>query len=207
MRSLTLALVLSRLGCGTPGSGVSKTEAREVAPFSAVSVSGAFQLELQTGATQKVELVGDDNLLPRYKTEVTGGALKIHTEGSVRPKVGPTVRITVPALKRLDISGAVTGTLKGLGGERLELDISGAANLTLIGKVAHLEVDTSGAAKVRAEGLEARNVKVSASGAGSIDVHAIETLDVSVSGAATVRYGGQPKLTKDISGVGKLAPR
>ena len=199
-------LVVALLGCGTPGSGASKTEVRELPPFTAISVSGAFELEVARGAPQRVELVGDDNLMDRYRTTVSGETLGVRTEGSVRPKVGPTLRVTLPALTKLEISGAVSGRLKDLAGERLTVDISGAATLTLSGAVTHLDLDMSGASKLHAETLEARHVKVSASGAGSYDVHATETLDVSVSGAATVRYRGQPNLTKDVSGVGKVAP-
>ncbi len=204
MRALFLTFVLA--GCGTPGSGVKKTETRAAGGFTAVSVSGAYELELRQGSPASIELEGDDNLMSHYRTEVREGTLHLETEGRVRPKIGPKAWITVPKLTRLDISGAVKGQITELKGEALRIDISGVVELTVSGAITDLQVDVSGASKLRAESLVAQNVKLNASGAGHYDVQAIQTLDVSVSGAATVRYLGEPKLTKDISGVGKVNP-
>src|SRR5690348_13657579 len=64
------------------GSGKRASSVRSVAAFRAISLDGAVDLEFRAGATQHVELVGDDNLLPLITTSVRDGALHIDSQRS-----------------------------------------------------------------------------------------------------------------------------
>ncbi|MCB9538503.1 MAG: DUF2807 domain-containing protein [Myxococcales bacterium] len=203
---LPLLVALLLLGCGgVAGSGVSKTEARTVPPFTKLAVGGDFQFEVTHGAEQKVELTADDNILPLLRTEVSGGTLTVEPKESIKPKVRPTLRLVVTQpLAGLSASGSVEGSVRGITGEAFTLGMSGSGAVTLAGQTKTLTLKVSGSGTVRAADLAADSVTVGISGAGDAQVHAQRVLDVSVSGAGKVRYRGDPNITKAISGAGSV---
>ncbi|MDF2761081.1 MAG: hypothetical protein K0S99_3716, partial [Thermomicrobiales bacterium] len=60
------------------------------------------------------------------------------------------------------------------------------------------------AAGYSAADLASRIAAVTASGASQVTVNASESLDARVSGASRVEYIGNPAVTQDLSGVGRL---
>lgn len=208
--SATLALPALLTGCGLKGSGVEATEKRELATFNAISIDGGFILiaHVDPATTQRVEVRGDDNIVPEVVTTVTDGTLELTIDQwLVRPKINTTIEVWVPSLSKVSVSGAVDLTADGLHGERFELAISGASSSKLSGKVDHFEVTSSGANTLHASELQAKVVKINVSGAGDSEVWASEQLDATVSGAGNVRYHGQPKdVQDDVSGAGSVEP-
>lgn len=212
-------------GSGVRGSGVTRTETREVRSFKGIEVGGAFDVEVVAGKDNaKVELSGDDNLLEYIETEVQGGVLHISTRKSISPKTKMVIRITAQDLSSLKSSGASDVIVNGIKNERFTLETSGAGSISgsvqtndlrietsgagdvrLGGEAKTLSLETSGAADIDVHDLKAERVRVEVSGAGDVTVFASEELDVSVSGAGDVKYYGNPRvINKDISGAGSL---
>ena len=208
-QTFLLALLSSLLvACGVAGSGVAKTEARDVGSFTEIEVSGAVRLDVELGPKTSVEVTGDDNIVPLLLTKVEGSALRIYTKQSVRPKVDIVVKVVVPALTALRSSGATNVTLAGLTGPALSLDLSGASKLSAKGKVGKLAVHVSGAGKVHTDALEATDASVDVSGAAYVEVRAKDSLAVTISGAGKVVYSGDPKdVAKSVSGAGRIEKR
>ena len=78
---LSLALLLlsgchHKFGQAT-GSGTMKVEKRTVPSFTAVDISGAYNVEIAVQKEPGLEIEGDDNLLPLVTTEVRNGVLEI----------------------------------------------------------------------------------------------------------------------------------
>jgi hypothetical protein len=169
-----------------------------------VETAGVYKVELLAGSPQRVTLEGDDNLLPLVTTEVRNGALRISNRQTLRPRAGLTLHLALPELRGLAVSGASTSSVRGLGGESFDLDVGGAGKVSLAGRVSRLTIEVSGAARVTAAELRAGKVKVGVRGAASVDLGVAEELEVSLSGAGKVGYRGNPKIKKEISGVGKL---
>ena len=77
---LTMIFLLTScdiIGQSLKGSGVIVTEDRDVSGFNQVDVSVPVNLLIEQGEGESFEITGDDNILPRIKTEVAGGMLKI----------------------------------------------------------------------------------------------------------------------------------
>lgn len=186
------------------------TESRDVEAFDSIEIGGAFELivHVDPTATQRVEVSGDDNIVPKVTTKVSGGELDVEIgAGMVRPKLDMKIEVWVPALTGLEASGAADITVEGLHGERFDLDLSGASETTLRGEVDLFEVDLSGASDLDARDLHAKIVELELSGAGDAEVWASDRLDADVSGAGDVRYFGDPKEVKqDVSGAGSITP-
>lgn len=203
-----VGLSLSLTGCSLRGSGTAMTDGRDVEAFDSIEIGGAFELVVHVDptATQRVEVSGDDNIVPEVTTSVSGGELDVQIEhGMVRPKLDLKVEVWVPSLTGLEASGASDITVEGLHGERFELDLSGASDTTLSGTVDRFEVDSSGASDLDARGLQAKVVEVEVSGAGDAEVWASDRLDADVSGAGNVRYFGSTKeVYQNVSGAGSV---
>jgi hypothetical protein len=188
------------------GSGVSKTEKREVPSFDSIDASGALDVEVVCQKEPSLELEGDDNLLPLLKTEVRGGTLYIKSEKSFSARKGIRVRITAPNIQNISSSGASSFQVSNIKNEKLRIQNSGASNINLSGQTVALELELSGASKADTEKLIAERVTVNLSGAGKANVYASDELNAEVSGAGSVTYSGDPKtVNRNVSGVGSIS--
>jgi hypothetical protein len=201
--SLTIALLSA---CGSRGSGDPTTETRELDGFSSIELGGALDLIVHVGAAeQKVVISGDDNIVPLIETRVAGDKLHIDHEGWLRPELPLKVEVWLPKLEAVEASGATDIDVENLAGERFELELSGAGDVELRGKVDVLDVEISGAGDLDARSLEAKQVTIDLSGAGEAKVWATAKLDVDISGAGEVEYWGNPsEVEQDITGAGSL---
>ena len=106
---LSLALLVLSSGCKfdrVSGSGTVKVDKRSVPAFTAVDISGAYDVEIVAQKEQSLEIEGDDNVLPLIKTEVKNGVLEISNEKSFNTKQKLRVRISLPKLDGIETSGA-----------------------------------------------------------------------------------------------------
>jgi hypothetical protein len=232
-RALSLFGLLTLLGgCqvafgpALTGSGVAKTEPRDVAPFSRIEVSNAIQLDVVVGPRTSLEVTADDNILPYVKTVVSGDRLQIYVDASFSSQLGVAVKASAPALDEVVASGASRVTATGVAGDEFRLDLSGASTCDLnadvdaldatlsgasrgafTGAARRLALDCSGASRVDAADLKSDSVVAQLSGASNARVHAAAELAATASGASTLRYWGAPsKVVEDTSGASNIAP-
>lgn len=223
MKKLSLAIFISALACGltfsagcglsgiknfggaVEGSGNVKTETRNVGGFDKVEAGGAVKVEITAQKDFSVIVEADDNLLASIKTEISGDTLKIYSEDRISPKTNISVKISMPEIVGLEVSGASSGNVSNVKSDLIELSASGASKIKIDGEVIKLTADASGASKIDAENLKAEDADVDASGASSATVLATEQLDLNASGASKISYVGEPKrLKQDSSGASSI---
>lgn len=175
------------------GSGVPKTENRNISGFEAIKASGAVQVEVTAQKDFAVEVEADDNLLGHVKTEVNGNTLKIYSEGKISTKSAIKVRISMPEIKAVYISGASNAIVTNVKSDNLTLEASGASKIKVDGEAKTLVSEASGASGIDAENLSAENANVEANGASKTTVSATNELKADASGASTIYYTGEPK--------------
>ena len=91
--------------------------------------------------------------------------------------------------------------------KRLEIELSGAANINISGTAQTFVVDLSGAADVAAKSLVAADADIRVSGAGSVILSVTDTLKTKISGVGSVCYYGSPVVTSNVSGLGEVKQR
>lgn len=193
---------------GVQGSGVSKTEKRTVTGFKKIEAGGAVNLEIAAQNDFSVEVQADDNLLTNIKTDVSGDTLKIYSEDRISPKTKINIKISMPAIEGLDVSGASSGVVSSAKTGSLSLTASGASNIKIDGQAKDLKADASGASTIEAENLRVENAEVEASGASKATVAATNDLDVNASGASKITYIGEPKnIKQNSSGASSVAKK
>jgi len=216
-------------GCHFPGSisgdGKIIKETRSVPSFDGIDISGAFDVSLKQGDTQEVIIETDDNLMPLVKTEVTGGVLKIYTQGPIHHITTMKAYITVKELRKIEVSGAVDLETTGritvpelkidasgssdskmeISVSRLYLDCSGASKFSFSGNAGDVKLDLSGASDIFAYDLLVENYEMEISGAGKAKINVSKRLRAEISGAGTVLYRGTPtEIDQNISGAGSI---
>jgi hypothetical protein len=184
---------------GVQGSGTSKSETRSVSGFTKIDAGGAVNVEVTAQKDFSVVVEADDNLLTNIKTEVSGDTLKIYSEDRISPKTRVNVKISMPIIEGLDVSGASSGNVVNVNADSLEIVASGASKIKIDGMAKELNANASGASTVDAESLEVEDADVEASGASKAVVSATNDLKVDASGASKISYVGEPKNIKQNS--------
>jgi hypothetical protein len=205
--SIAIALVLltafgcSKFGSGIQGSGTIKSVTKEVSGFTKLDVSGAWQIDITQGTPAKLEITADDNLHAIISAKVENQVLKLSTTKNYSASTELTAKITTPKLEGLDLSGAVDVVARNVDSQKFDLVLTGAADVSIQGKTDKLNIDATGAAKVAAKSLRAKDVKVDSAGSSTIKVFAGNSISLDVTGASDVSYAGHPKVVKqDVSG-------
>ncbi len=78
------------------GSGARQKQKRELASFTSITASGAFEIEVVCQKTQSLELEGDDNILPLVSTEVSNNVLHIDNVRGYSVVEPIRIQISVP---------------------------------------------------------------------------------------------------------------
>ncbi|MFS8087220.1 MAG: head GIN domain-containing protein, partial [Acidobacteriota bacterium] len=212
MKRIAIVLTLTSLlfllfGChmgGVHGSGVRKTEKRDLPSFNAIETTGAFEVQVNCQKPASFEIEGDDNILPLIQTEVRNGVLRVSSTTRYSAGNPISLRITVPDLASISSTGAGKFTVSDLKNESFEIHSTGAGLCIADGQTNALKISSTGAGKIDTHDLRASKVEVRVTGAATVEVYANDQLDVNVSGAGSVTYSGDPKVTRHVSGAGQV---
>jgi hypothetical protein len=213
MKSLLLILAISILipttACkhgmhGIAGSGKREVEKRNVASFNSISTEGAFTVEVKCQKDLGLEIEGDDNILPLISTDVSNNVLYLKNSRSYSVSEPIVIRISVPNIDGLTVSGAGSIDISGMKNDRFEIDSSGAPSIKVAGVTKVVDIDSSGAAKIDTHRLHASRAIVDSKGVSKIDLDVSDQLDVKISGPSFVTYEGNPVVNQTVNGPGKL---
>lgn len=225
---LSLSLAVSAQSQETvSGNGKIKKEKRNASgTFDEIQVSGRYKVLFKQGSTTSIEVEADENLLPYIETVVEGDELKLHAKKgfNVKPTATIIVYITLPKLSSIQSSGSSSfsgdGALKGdkleleLSGKAevdlslnysdLELNVSGSGLVKLAGSVTKVEVNISGSAEFAAPELKTQNMEVNISGNGNAHVNVEKKLEIAISGNGKVKYKGAAVTEQAVAGNGRI---
>lgn len=192
-------------GPRTVGSGVLQTVTRPVTSFTGVTIDLGADVSITIGDSFLVEITADDNLLEKISTRVRAEELVIDMRGSFSTNQVITIRIVMPSIEDLQLSGSGACTVSELKGERLDIDLDGSAEVELSGSLRQLVVEIDGSGTVDAERVETIEADVEVNGSGDIIVNVEDRLDASIAGSGSITYTGSPRVfNRDISGSGSI---
>jgi hypothetical protein len=195
--------------------------------FDKLSLQVPADVEILIGDRNHARIEAERKVVDSIDFRARGGTLQVVAGRSFETRERIHIRITCRRLIALEAQASVDATLADLGGERLSLsaadsatvslerlnlsaleaDIAGSATVTASGKARMQTVRIAGAGGYDARRLESQAVVVDASGSSDVVVDSRDSLDAKVSGAATVQYGGNPKLKQSVEGAGTLERR
>jgi hypothetical protein len=187
-------LTRDRAAPGVRGSRVLMTKPYEVDRFDRVALVGIGTARLAIGEPQRLQVTTDDNLFGLLAVDVRDGTLTVRNAGGVRPSE-LLVTIRVPELRAVALQDNPTVEVSNLAGSRFAITVMGHGTAEVSGSVDDLIVKITGNGLVRAASLRTRRAEVEITGAGNVEVQAIDALAISCSGSGHVRYSGEPTLT------------
>jgi hypothetical protein len=179
--SMRLLLLAALLLCGctgslrsVQGSGVRATEARDVAAFRSIALSGFEQVLVTIGDKTEVVIEADDNIVPLILTEVNNDTLHVFSKESYNSPLGVKLSIVTPAFQAVSLAGAGDVQVFKLQEKSFAVTIAGSGN-------------------VKAEGS-------AETGSGNVKVNVADALSARITGSGDIHYKGNPRVEQQIIG-------
>jgi hypothetical protein len=186
------------------GSGVQKSEKRVLPEFRKVKASGTASVEIAIGAPCEAEITTDDNLLALVTTTLRDGVLEVRTAQGMRPRVPVRVRLCAAALDAVIAEGASQLSALKLAAQDLVVRAGGGATMRLTGSAAAIDLRLGAASRADLSELSTATTTAHVDQAASARLGHTETLNVTISGPGSVRYRGEPTITRSLGKLGRL---
>jgi len=201
------------------------TQERTVGEFSAIEIGNGLNVILSQGPEQLVRVETNEGLQEYLKTEVHNDVLKISQTSKMKNPSKLNIYVTAKNLNKITLTG--TSELKTdtiIKTDKLEInssgaseitldlavnelvsDLSGASELTLKGTATKHTITLSGASDLKAGELETKEMIINASGASDLEVNVKDKLTGEISGASSIKYKDEPKEKSiNLSGASEL---
>lgn len=185
------------------GSGKKQTSVRELADFDKVELTTFGEMRISIGEKFSVKIDIDDNLVDAVDSKVVDGKLIVSTNKRFTSGIGPIVKVVMPSLKLIDLPGRGSASFRGLKGDEITMNLTGAGSLTGEGEVDQVNVYHSGGGRVDLRKLEAKRAKVVLSGDGGASLKADDYIEIDSTGSGTVAVHSNTKeVKKNVTGTG-----
>ncbi|WP_319227257.1 head GIN domain-containing protein [Draconibacterium orientale] len=193
--------------------------------FSAIYLEGSYKVFLSQGNQSTLTVKTPDNdVLDELDIENRGDELRVVVDRNFINYERIHLYVTFKKLNEIKVQGGLNLNTDGYldlndlyvhveGGAKIDLEVKaddielvgeGGVLVQLSGVAESLDVKLSGAGHVDAEDLRVNDARFEIEGVGTGSVHAVETLHAKIEGVGKVRYKGNPKVTRDIEGLGSV---
>ncbi len=199
--------------------------------FDRLRVDGGFIVEVRSGAAASARIIGSQAAIEATSVSVQGRQLNIRrnrsTWGGYPGQTPPaaTVRVTVPGLSAVWVSGPakvsvdrmkglrLAASLEGPGSlaigniaaDRLDVGVVGAGNVALAGTVGNMTAILRGAGTLDAAKLMVADLKLTSETAGNVTIGVRRAATVTMTGTGSVVVLGSPACTVKNIGSGTVA--
>ena len=207
-------------------SGPAVTRIYDMTGFTGVEAGYAFKVDIARSDNYSISVTINEKIADHLRVSKIGDTLKIGLKEPVwNVHSRPRVTITLPDLRRLELSGAAEGNVKGFKSSNyFDLEVSGASNLDIDMEAGDFKVNVSGASRLSGY-LKASRSNIEVSGASritltgsggdtKIDVsgasqanlenYTVANADVELSGAGQADMNISGRLDADLSGASHL---
>jgi hypothetical protein len=194
-----------------------KTETLNIADFNNIEISNTYDFEIVQSGSFSVILTAEEGLFKNLKTVNDAGTLKVthskHIGWKFRLK-RPSVKITLPVLNDLRLTGAVLGTARGFsskedfklkmtGASRINADLNagntefhvrGACGVTVKGSAESAVIDVNGACELDMKDFAVKNAAIKLNGTTRCTIKVDGRLDVRLAGISYLYWIGDPAM-------------
>ncbi len=205
-------------------------EDKELDAFNELVLTGVFNLEIKSGDEYRLVIDADQDVLDYLTVTNKNGTLTISTKDEYKNQQATKIKLylTCKNLDYIKIGGVGNVTsanviksedmeiiISGVGRTSLELEtkslmakVSAVGEVVFTGNANKATLNISGVGSFDASDFIVKDMFVTNSGIGNVQVHATEELDLTSSGIGGVTYYGDPE-RKNInnSGLGKVKQR
>jgi len=178
------------------GSGNLVTEEKLFSDFTSVDAGSGFNVEISESNSYSVFVTADDNVMDNIHVSKLGDTLNVRVNWGVSlSSVTLKVRITMPELLRLELSGGARGIIEEISSaDSVSFNLSGGSQLVGHGEAGNLEIDLSSGSRLDFTDFKSQNVNIELSGGSQATINMDGTLDADLSGGSQLYYIGDPTL-------------
>lgn len=175
-----------------------------------IKINGSTEAQIMYGPVTKLEVSGYNNLLAALSTEVVGNTLVVEYKELYNVKNDNTkIILTVPNLPSLQLNGSIKTSITGIfpSQESVYFRVSGSAKINAEGtntNVNHAEYSISGSGEIFAYDILSKDFEGNISGKAEMRTSVFNNLNASISGSGVIYYKGNPTVSSNISGSGKV---
>lgn len=192
-----------------------KTETLDITDFNNIEISNTFDFDIIQSGSFSVNLTADEGLFKNLKAVNDAGTLKVSHSKHIGWKFRlnrPSVKITMPVLNGLRLTGAVFGKVNGFsshedfklkmtGASRItiemdagntEFHIRGACGITAKGSAESSVIDVNGACELNMKDFEVQNAAIKLNGTSKCTIKVDGRLDVRLAGISYLYWIGDP---------------
>ena len=215
------------ISCGANcinGEGENISDKRPVDGAVGICLDIEADVSVVKGPFEVINIVAQQNILEKIKTQVDDGVLKITSNSCFTDHEPIRIVVTLPEIESLELNGSgriwlpdtfavndVKLELNGSGSidakfiaAKIETEIRGSGKILLAGSANIQEVSVVGSGDFLAEKLPCNETTVKDTGSGNANVYVIKEMDVKITGSGMVKYRGKPELTSKVTGSGKV---
>lgn len=194
----------------------------EVSNFDKIYLEGGYKVILQQSASPGLRIKADEEAFEYIRVESNERTLRLTITKKHFDFERMILYISFTDLRKLHVEGGVKlETVGFVDLDEFDLEVEGGAlvemgmkvnDLTVIGEggvsfklrgvAKKLQARISGAGRLDAEDLKTETVSFKIEGAGWGSVYATDYLDAQINGVGKIKYKGNPRIDKDIQGVG-----
>lgn len=202
-------------------------ETRSVSGVREVVFSMPGTLIITQGTNESLVIDGDSSVSHLIVTRMSGSRLVIERSDGNASGASVTIRLTVNDVAsieqtgegHIEADGLTSGLLKlvtrgagdvridGLAVDSLRVATYGVGAIDLSGSATQQDVEMYGAGVYRADRLVSSDTTVELRGAGRVTVQSTNTLDARIWGSGVIEYSGNPRVSQDVSGSGRVTHR
>ncbi|WP_075791178.1 head GIN domain-containing protein [Massilia putida] len=157
-------------GPSSPGGRLVATERRPLDKAVAkVDLAGPVNLTLRQGATQSLEVRGEQRLLANIDTSIDGDVLRIGPRGILlRHRTPIEVTVTLPTLESLSVNGSGEHTVSGFAGDHLDVALDGSGSMRFNGRYREIMAAVHGSGDLELTGGTSDTVDAAVVGTGRL---------------------------------------
>lgn len=229
---LTISFVLLLVSCEDCIDGnnniITENRSSNIGAITGIEADGKFDITIEQATENKVEVVGDDNILPYIHTTKRNSKLFIETESGKCYSSKETVKIYIKSkeITYVKLDNSATLECRAITASNLELVLAGSGDINIynmnIGKLTTKNDGTgninlkSGSAdetiltnnssgNIDGQTLIQTTVEATNNGSGKISVYFIESLNARIFGSGNIYYfGDKSKITIKDEGNGDV---
>ncbi len=178
------------------GSGNLVTEEEFFSDFTSVDAGSGFNVEISQSSSYSVLVTADDNVMDKIYVSKSGDTLNVGVNWGVSlSSVTLKVKITLPDLRRLELSGGAEGIIEEISStDSVSFDLSGGSQLVGHGEAGNLEIDISSGSQLDFTDFTGQDVNIEVSGGSQATINLDGTLNADLSGGSQLYYIGDPTL-------------
>lgn len=178
------------------GSGNLVTEEENFSDFTSVDAGSGFHVEISQSSSYSVLVTADDNVMDHIEISKSWDTLNVGVKwGSSLSSATLKVKITMPELRRIELSGGAHGTIEEItSANSFFIDLSGGSHLLGVGEADDLTIDASSGSHLDFTDFAAHDVNIELSGGSHATINLDGTLDADLSGGSQLFYIGDPSL-------------